>query len=96
VLVWVCDANARQFRSLGLVPYVVNSFGGDSVVVTDWQTDNFVLYAPLAAKTEMRVWLSGADSTLSATDTAPASQVISPYCSAKLDSLRALPRASLH
>jgi hypothetical protein len=95
VLVWECDANARQLHAFGLLPYTVNNFGGDSIVVTAWQPDNFVVYAPIGATTEMRVLLSGTYATVPAVDTIAASQVISPYCATVLDSLRSLPRSGL-
>jgi hypothetical protein len=95
VLVWECDANSRQLHAFGSLPYIVNNYGGDSVVVTSWQSDSFVLYAPLGATSEMRVTIEGAFATTAPTDTVVASQVISPYCSGQLDSLRALPRSRL-
>jgi hypothetical protein len=95
VLAWECDATTRQLHAFGLLPYVVNNYGGDSVIVTAWQADNFVLFAPLGAANELRVSLEGSFSATPAADTVVASQAISPYCAAQLDSLRSLPRSSL-
>ncbi len=95
VLVWECDATARMLHAFGSVPYVVNNYGGDSIIVTGWQSDDFVVFAPLGATNEMRISIEGAFSTAPAADTVVASQVISPYCAAQLDSLRAVPRSSL-
>ena len=90
-LVWLCDANASQLRSLGLAP-VQEIPPSDTVVVADWQTDNFVVNNDGSYTPWVRVWVSGAQSSATApSDTLPASQVIAPYCRSEMDSLRAVP-----
>lgn len=93
-LTWICDASARQLRSLGLVLLSV-PIPDDSVRVADWQVDNFSMHNPDSAPW-IRVWTSGADSVTAApADSLPASHTITPYCQSELDSLRAVPAASL-
>jgi hypothetical protein len=91
-LTWVCDGDARQLRSVGLVLLVVPGVE-DTEHVADWQVDNFALHN---FTSWYRVWISGADSATAApADSLRASQAITPYCQSELDSLRAVPAASL-
>ena len=92
---WLCDAGAGRLRFLALAP--VQEIGPeDTVVVADWQSDNFVVNNNGSYTPWVRVWTSGAQSaTTVPSDTLPASQVISPYCQSELDSLRAVPAGKL-
>lgn len=95
-LLWICDAGARQTRSLGLLAL------GDSVAtlvpltVADWRADDFVVFTPGRAAA-LRVSTGGEFSSVprSVPDTVHASQVIAPYCASQLDSLRSVPAVKL-
>jgi hypothetical protein len=94
-LVWLCDVNANQLRSLGLAP-VQEIPPSETVVVADWQTDNFVVNNDGSWTPWVRVWISGAQSSATApSDTLPASQMIAPYCRSEMDSLRSVPAEKL-
>jgi len=100
-LTWLCDANAKQVRSLGLVPLLATTIQGnspvpqDSLEVADWKSDNFAIRNPHTILW-FRVWISGVDSaTAVPSDTLRSSQAIAPYCQSALDSLRAVPAAKL-
>ena len=84
-----------MLHAFGSVPYVVNNYGGDSIIVTGWQSDDFVVFALLGATNEMRILIEGAFSTAPAADTVVGTRGHFTLCTAQLDSLRAVPRSSL-
>lgn len=99
ILVWVCDASARQLHALGLLA-LPDSLAAIATLppltVADWAADQFIVYMP-GPQTTLQVSASGEFSTLppSASDTVHASQVIAPYCTTQLDSLRSVPVSGL-
>ncbi len=92
-LIWLCDANAKQVRSLGLVPMGA-PIPNDTVLVADWEANTFVIHNP-GTTFWFRVPTLGAASAVPPADSAMASQAITTYCSTELDSLRAVSAPNL-